>query len=528
VEATKNPFEATESKSARWRGINAFVTVGFALALLAVLLLQMFVVGIRFNVPGYDGSVYYGTSVLLLRGLIPYHSYVLLQPPGIAVLLTPFAALGRMTSTATGFEAARIFVFLVSAVNILLLGFLLRWRSTWSLCVAVALACFWRDSLIAESSVLLEPFLVLATLVAFVFVFRHEGFHKSTISWLGAGVALGLGTSIKIWGVLVFVVLLVPAVHFGRRVAGYYLLGYAVSLSVVSLPFFLLAPSQFIHEVVIDQAARSASGSIGVVARVANLVDFSNFEGRHRTDPRFMVAAVVGITTFVVLLSILRRLATPGNRGRLERANITDLEVTSFVMVLILLAAFVSARQYYSHYGAFAVPFIAILISSVTVRVLEVPSLRTIAGLFVIAFVLILSVSVVRQVIIGRQQPKVTDALAKVIPANACTLSWNPAPLVLSNRLSAGNPSCPVVLDIYGSEIYLTGGYGESKVDAANSVVQHQLLSWMDHSRFVVFTSPVRSNPDLGSTARRYLSTHFVGLHRLDDLYIFRRVVPNP
>ena len=336
---------------------------------------------------------------------------------------------------------------------------------------------------------------MLATLVAFVFVFRHEGFHKSTISWLGAGVALGLGTSIKIWGVLVFVVLLVPAVHFGRRVAGYYLLGYAVSLSVVSLPFFLLAPSQFIHEVVIDQAARSASGSIGVVARVANLVDFSNFEGRHRTDPRFMVAAVVGITTFVVLLSILRRLATPGNRGRLERANITDLEVTSFVMVLILLAAFVSARQYYSHYGAFAVPFIAILISSVTVRVLEVPSLRTIA---------------------------------KVIPANACTLSWNPAPLVLSNRLSAGNPSCPVVLDIYGSEIYLTGGYGESKVDAANSVVQHQLLSWMDHSRFVVFTSPVRSNPDLGSTARRYLSTHFVGLHRLDDLYIFRRVVPNP
>ncbi len=528
MEATDNPLDRANARSGRRRGINVVVTLGFALTLLAVLLLQMFVVGTRFNVPGYDGSDYYGTSVLLLRGLSPYHSYVLLQPPGITVLLTPFAALGRLTSTVTGFEAARFFVFMVSALNILLLGFLLRWRSTWSLCVALALACFYGDSLIAESSVMLEPFLVCATLVAFVLVFRHERFQGSRFAWLVAGVALGLGTSIKIWEVLVFVMLLLPAVRLGRRVVVSYLVGYATSLGAVSLPFFVLAPSQFIHQVVIDQATRSASGSIGVVARVANLVDFSNFAGRHRIDLRFVVVAVVGITALVVLLSVVRQLATPGNGGRLQRAGITHLEATSFVLVLILLAAFVSARQYYSHYGAFMAPFVAIVVSSVTVRVLGVSYLRRITVLLVIVFVLVLGVSVVRQIIIGRQQPKVTDALAKVIPANACTLSWNPAPLVLSNRLSAGDASCPVVLDIYGSEIYLTGGYGESKVDAKNPIVQRQLLSWMDHSQYVVFTSTVQTNADLGRTAKRYLSTHFVGLRRVDDLYVFRRTVANP
>jgi hypothetical protein len=84
------------------------------------------------------------------------------------------------------------------------------------------------------------------------------------------------------------------------------------------------------------------------------------------------------------------------------------------------------------------------------------------------------------------------------------------------------------VLDIYGSEIYLTGGYGESKVDAKNPIVQRQLLSWMDHSQYVVFTSTVQTNADLGRTAKRYLSTHFVGLRRVDDLYVFRRTVANP
>jgi hypothetical protein len=523
VTIINDDIDLRHANSAVHRRINVFITLGFALAMFAVLLLQMVVIGIRLNVPGYDGSVYYGSSLLLLHGFTPYHSYAFLQPPGIVVLLTPFALLGRLTTTAAGFDAARVFVCLVSAANVVLLGYLLRWRSTWSLCVGLALACFYGDSVIAGSSVFLEPFLVFATLAAFVLVFRGESFYKSPMSWLGAGIALGLGTSIKIWGVVVFVVLLVPALRFGARVLACYLFGYAASLAAVSVPFFLLAPNQFIHQVVVDQATRSAAGSIGVVARVANLVDFSNFEGRHRIDLRFVIVAAVGITAVVVFATILRRIITSKSDARLKRAGVTDLELASFFTVLLLLAAFLSARQFYSHYGAFAVPFIAIVISSVVARVLEVSSLRAVTAVLVVVLVLIMSVSVVRQMFTGHHQPRVGDALARVVPADTCTLSWNPAPLMLSNRFDAGDAKCAVVLDVFGTEIADSNGYGESKVDASNAVVQQQVTAWFHESDVVVFTVPLNKNLDLGHIAKDYLISHFTALHRVDGMYVYER-----
>ncbi len=46
----------------------------------------------------YDDGVYYAGAAALLSGRMPYEEFVFLHPPGILVLLLPFAELGRLTS----------------------------------------------------------------------------------------------------------------------------------------------------------------------------------------------------------------------------------------------------------------------------------------------------------------------------------------------------------------------------------------------------------------------------------------------
>src|SRR6478752_6761463 len=66
---------------------------------------------------GYDDGVYFGAAVALVDGVLPYRDFLLLHPPGIAILLSPFAVLGGATDDATGFALARIAFMAIGAIN---------------------------------------------------------------------------------------------------------------------------------------------------------------------------------------------------------------------------------------------------------------------------------------------------------------------------------------------------------------------------------------------------------------------------
>ena len=66
---------------------------------------------------GYDDGVYFGAAVALTNGVLPYRDFLLLHPPGIAVLLSPFALIAGATSDATGFAVARLAFMALGAVN---------------------------------------------------------------------------------------------------------------------------------------------------------------------------------------------------------------------------------------------------------------------------------------------------------------------------------------------------------------------------------------------------------------------------
>jgi alpha-1,2-mannosyltransferase len=75
------------------------------------------------GVLAYDDGVYYTASDALLSGRLPYRDYVLLHPPGITLVLAPFAAFGRIAGDPEGMATARVAFMLVGA-----LGAVLVWR----------------------------------------------------------------------------------------------------------------------------------------------------------------------------------------------------------------------------------------------------------------------------------------------------------------------------------------------------------------------------------------------------------------
>ena len=65
----------------------------------------------------YDDGVYLGAALHLVNGVLPYRDFVLLHPPGVALLMTPIAALGRIIGTRDAMAGARLVTVLITALN---------------------------------------------------------------------------------------------------------------------------------------------------------------------------------------------------------------------------------------------------------------------------------------------------------------------------------------------------------------------------------------------------------------------------
>lgn len=65
----------------------------------------------------YDDGVYYAGAAALVAGRVPYGDFLFLHPPGILLALSPFAALGALTSDPVGLATARVASWVLGAVN---------------------------------------------------------------------------------------------------------------------------------------------------------------------------------------------------------------------------------------------------------------------------------------------------------------------------------------------------------------------------------------------------------------------------
>lgn len=282
----------------------------FALGLLARLSVIFRHDGLR-GFYGYDAAVYFAAGDALVHGRLPYHGFVLLHPPGLMLVLAPFAALGRWISDSSAFALADLAFCVLGALSAVLvvrvgraLGLRLRAAAIGGLFYAL-----WYGSVDTEYLTKLEPlgsFVFLGGLLLTVRSRAVDSTRGRVVRALAGGALLGAAVSVKIWWIVpVLGVLLWHALAARRHGVKSPLLPLAGAVAgalVINLPFFLASPSEMWHSVVLDQIGRAQSHTTRAV-RFADFTGATKLRG-HVPIPVIVVLALLFLVVFAFAMTL--------------------------------------------------------------------------------------------------------------------------------------------------------------------------------------------------------------------------------
>ena len=233
----------------------------------------------------YDDGVDLGAAIRLAHGSIPYRDFLFGHPPGVPLLMTPFAVVGRLTGTRVLMAMARIITMLVTAGSVVLAGSLVRRRGS-SRCDrrgSRSSPCF-PMAVTADKTLMLEPYLAFFCLLGACLDVRRRrprrveeiGIRRRGIRVCRGDQAVGRAPGAGSAGVLSPGSQAESApdgARNGGRVPG------------THVPFFLLAPSAFLRDVIAIQISRGKSiDSLSVSGRLVYITGLQ-WAPRSRTRP---------------------------------------------------------------------------------------------------------------------------------------------------------------------------------------------------------------------------------------------------
>src|SRR5437763_17156674 len=128
---------------------------------LALRVYQLARPGYLFGPTEYDDGVDFGSAVQLVHGAMPYRDFVLIQPPGITLLMAPVALLTKGAGPAWGMAVARITTVAAGAASVPLGGLLVRRRGAFATTVTCGILAVFPTAIQADHTLMLEPWLVL-------------------------------------------------------------------------------------------------------------------------------------------------------------------------------------------------------------------------------------------------------------------------------------------------------------------------------------------------------------------------------
>jgi alpha-1,2-mannosyltransferase len=235
----------------------ALTAVIFAATLLAVglRLYDLSRPGFLLDISEYDEGADSGSAIRLVHGALPYRDFVMVQPPGITLLMFPVALATKAMGTDIGMAVARVITALASAAAVPVAGLLTRHRGLFATLVTCGVLAIFPDSILAARTVLLEPWLVLFCLLGVLALFDGDQLASSTRRLLLGGVLFGFAGALKVWAILPVVVILVLSARRPRQ-ASAYAAGVTLGFCVPVLPFALSAPKAFYRGVIVAQLVR--------------------------------------------------------------------------------------------------------------------------------------------------------------------------------------------------------------------------------------------------------------------------------
>ena len=382
----------------------------------------------------YDGSVYYAASAGLAHGLLPYRDFLVLHPPGIMLVLLPFAAIGRLLGDAQGLAAARVGFMLLGTANAVGVSRVLARDGRGAALVGGLGYAVFFPAIFMERSDSLEGVATFCLLACLLLLTRRPAARPTTArAMVLAGALLGFGAAVKIWGVVVaLAVVLWCARALGRRAAVLVAAGSALGAGVVCVPFFAFAPTAMWQMVVRDQVGRpEATAGIGV--RVADIVGLAGPGALPFRPPAALLVA-----TLVVLL------------GCCLLACRTAVGRAAVVLLVSCAALLLATPTWFAHYAGLTAAPMALVVGSAASAVrgrrpLTRVLLAGVAGILLLAMV---TVGLTRT--FGTPFP--TRQLASAAAAApGCITTDDPTPLIESDLLHRNlDRGCPLVVDLGG------------------------------------------------------------------------------
>lgn len=475
------------------------VVVGLTL-LAAVLRLYRLGFDYAHPVAEYDGGVYLSSALALIDGRLPYRDYVFVQPPGIALLLSPVALLAKVTGTAQAMGLAKIITGLVGAASVPVGALVLRHRGAVVTTLGCAVLAVQSDAVAAAFSPLLEPWLVLCCLGAAALAFDGDELAGSRRLVL-AGVLLGFACTIKIWAVAPTVVLIIVCLC-ARRGRGP-LLGVLAGGVLPLAPFALAAPAAFWHQVVFIQLERSAPQRTTLAYRLVHIFATAPPDGDEAGG------LLVAVAVLVLALVVLAWAHTP------PRRPLEWFAVGSAVLVVGLL---LTPDTFYWHYAAFSTPFVALA------ALLRVPRVR---GLQVAESLVTLAVVALAVIVVDRYARPTHPydnhrALQAAIPKGACVVSSIAGATIAADRVSSG--SCPLLIDPFGEILALSGGQAPSVAEVRRPAVERLWLAAYRRADFVYLQPRETPQFPTDGPAQDYLDQHFRRLSLAGPGQLFERI----
>ncbi|MGD0448022.1 MAG: hypothetical protein ABSB36_05315 [Candidatus Dormibacteria bacterium] len=450
--------------------------------------------------PGYllggtpDISVYLGTAIRLVHGALPYRDFVLVQPPGSTLLLSPAALLSELVGTRWALGALRLGTILVAAANVLLVGGLVRHHGRLQTLVACGVMAVLPAEVYALNAGLLEPLVDLFCLLGAAIVFDRGAPSTSWRRWVIGGASVGFGIAVKLPAVVPALVLGAVCLPDLRRRLVPFAGGVVAGFALPSAAFFAAAPGSFIRDVVVSQLGRVPGGSRGsALIRLAGMT-----VGRGSNPAVALTLAVLAVT--VLGLAV---------RGRRRDAS----EWFAIACALLVGAVQFLPSQYYPQYAALLAPFLAMSLATAVDRLSAAIKRPALVPAAVTAMLLVaLAGQVVAVEVSSVSDP--AAAVQAVVPPGACTLSNGPRVLVPSDRFVSTAPGCTEMVDAFGTMLSFAGDPDAGVADLRTAV---------SHADYLVLTSSAAGWLTGPYTPLQALVAGDFRLVRSGDLWVYVR-----
>lgn len=427
-----------------------------------------------FGLGNYDDGVHFAAAFGLWHGLVPYRDFLLLHPPGIVLLLLPFAALAELVGEPAAMAAARLTWMGVGGLNaVLVVVVLRRVHQRAAVLAGLGYAVFF-PAIYSEHSTLLEAPGTTALLAALALTRLLDQQRPPPVVGCAAagcavaGLLLGLAATVKIWGVVAVAVMVVAvALRRGGRPALLVTAGASVGAVLVCLPFFWQAPALMWQMVVADQVGRRRA-AFEPLRRLDDILGLTMWTDEPRLHLTTVLAALAAATAWAVCLLVAR------------------LRVLAALLVMHGLVLAATPMWFLHHAALTAAPLILVLgaaLGTLLGRLQPRPGRVVQLG----AVLALVTAAVPLAGLRLNREFAAAEAAALVAGRPGCVVTDFPMTLIQMDLLKRSlAPGCRFVVDLGGASYHLPAGPAGERPRADNPVWQGYALDYLRSGRVAV------------------------------------------